>query len=79
MQAGDDAKPSSSDPTILEREGSVSPIIAPPTPNRSSTRQHNIRGGDVGMDLEVNILRRKDIALGAEVNRYKEVVAQPME
>ncbi|KAG1710357.1 hypothetical protein DVH05_017361 [Phytophthora capsici] len=66
-------------PTILERKGSVAAIIPPSTPNRSSTRQHNVGGGGVGTDLEKEILRRKSIALSAEVNRYQKIVAQSME
>ncbi|KAK1946433.1 hypothetical protein P3T76_001986 [Phytophthora citrophthora] len=66
-------------PTMLEREGSVATIVPPSTPNRSSTRRQSVGGGGVGTDLEKEILRRKSIALSAEVNRYQKIVVQSME
>ncbi|GMF28486.1 unnamed protein product [Phytophthora lilii] len=65
---------------IFEREGSAATIAVPPsTPNRSPTRRQSLSGGVVGTDLEKEILRRKSIALSAEVNRYQKIVVQSME
>ncbi|KAL3665922.1 hypothetical protein V7S43_009342 [Phytophthora oleae] len=66
-------------PTVLEREGSSATIVPPSTPNRSPARRQSVGGGAIGTDLEKEILRRKSIALSAEVNRYQKIVVQSME
>ncbi|KAJ8528726.1 hypothetical protein ON010_g14602 [Phytophthora cinnamomi] len=64
---------------MLEREGSAATISVPPsTPTWNSPRRQSISGGG-GADLEKEILRRKSIALSAEVNRYQKIVVQSME
>ncbi|KAE8876653.1 hypothetical protein PF005_g3312 [Phytophthora fragariae] len=70
---------SSRDLRMIEREGSAATISVPPsTPTWSPPRRQSISGGD-GTDLEKEVLRRKSIALSAEVNRYQKIVVQSME
>ncbi|KAE9034655.1 hypothetical protein PR001_g7698 [Phytophthora rubi] len=70
---------SSRDLRMIEREGSAVTISVPPsTPTWSPPRRQSISGGD-GTDLEKEVLRRKSIALSAEVNRYQKIVVQSME
>ncbi|GMF32295.1 unnamed protein product [Phytophthora fragariaefolia] len=62
-----------------EREGSAATINIPPsTPTWNPPRRQSISGGG-STDLEKEILRRKSIALSAEVNRYQKIVVQSME
>ncbi|KAH7468461.1 hypothetical protein KRP22_012080 [Phytophthora ramorum] len=64
----------------LERDGSSATISgSPSTPNRSLERRQSIGGGGIGTNLEKEMLRRKSVALTAEVNRYQKIVVQSME
>ncbi|OWZ20394.1 hypothetical protein PHMEG_0005207 [Phytophthora megakarya] len=67
------------DMRILEREGSMISMSPPSTPNRSISRRQSTSSGGIGADMEKELLRRKSMALSAEVNRYQKIVVQSME
>ncbi|RLN94521.1 hypothetical protein BBJ28_00024194 [Nothophytophthora sp. Chile5] len=59
----------------------TAPSLAPVIPARGPPRRLSVTGasGGNGGDMEKEILRRRSVALSAEVSRYQQIVVQSME